>query len=227
MNEKVNLEPIDKAFVEDEGSHIFKVNYGRLNELRHEYPATALELDLLSEMRDRKTGKLNPDYDQTSSQDSIELDILEVVDLLESQGHSGSSYEYIVNLLGSILQGIPITPLTGNDYEWTKDEWSTDENLERNIRYSKVYRSGERAWRLDARYFSEDQGKTWFTSGKDSTASVTFPFDVHHAEVEFVMVEPESDIITKSVGVSADDSHIVHPEKVVEEEVSNDPEIQS
>ena len=46
--------------------------------------------------------------------------ILHMIHEFSKEGHSGFSANYAVNLLSKLLKYEPLTPLTGEDWEWTE-----------------------------------------------------------------------------------------------------------
>lgn len=114
------------------------------------------------------------------AQAHIEEDILAVIDLFENQGHSGMSASYTINILERLLRFKPLSPLTGEDDEW--DEPCTnvfDKTVyQQNKRCSSVFRTNNdnsTAYDMDAKVFSEDGGKT-FWSSYESRVPITFPY---------------------------------------------------
>lgn len=111
------------------------MNYDRLNALRTKFPKAALELGLVSGRVDPETGLMKPDHKPDDLQDLIEYDVLEVLDVIDKQGHSGFSHGYFTSLLIPLLKDMPITPLAGRDWEW-----GTRCDSDQNKRCSKVFR---------------------------------------------------------------------------------------
>ena len=166
------------------------MNYDRLYALKNKFPRAALELDLLSGKVSKDTGLIDPDYehdDMDEMQDMIELDILEILDVIYNQGHSGFSHGYLINCLIPLLKDRPITPLTGNDWEWNINVHGNDQNK----RCSKVFRRKDgTAYNIDGRAFSDNGGKTWFTN-KESFKDISFPCKSGDLETEYVIIDTE------------------------------------
>lgn len=156
----------------------------KLNELREKFPRAAFELDLLSGRVDRDTGELNPNFEPDELQDHMECNVLEILDVIAEQGHSGFSHGYLLNLLIPLLKGMPITPLTGK--EW---EWGTGTHNDHNWRCSKIFRREDgTAYNIDGRVFSDNGGASWYSS-IESRKDVTFPCSWKDLEPEFVIVD--------------------------------------
>lgn len=164
------------------------VDANRLEELRNKFPAWALELDLVSGRVSSETGLINPNHEPDNMQDAIELQVLEVLDLIYGQGHSGFSHGYFCNLLIPLLKSKPITPLTGRDWEWEINSFS--DGPMQNKRCSQVFKEGDRAYNIYGRAFSDDGGDTWYTS-RESRVDISFPCTTKDLETEYVIIEGE------------------------------------
>ena len=70
------------------------MNYDRLYALRNKFKQAALELGLVSGRIDPDTGSENPNYEPDDLQDLMECNVLEILDLIREQGHSGFSHVY-------------------------------------------------------------------------------------------------------------------------------------
>ena len=163
------------------------MNYDKLYALKKKFPRAALELDLLSGRVNKDTGLINPDYEHDEMQNMIELDILEILDIICNQSHSGFSHEYLVNCLIPLLKDRPITPLTGNDWEWDINVYGDDQNK----RCPKVFRRKDgTAYNINGRAFSDNGGKTWFTN-KESFKDISFPCKSEDLKAEYVILDTE------------------------------------
>lgn len=56
--------------------------------------------------------------DGDEMQDTINKNIIDIVELFASQGHSGFTAGYAMSILERLLRFKPLTPLTGEDDEW-------------------------------------------------------------------------------------------------------------
>jgi len=65
-------------------------------------------------------------------------DVLEVLKLISSQGHSGFSIGYFKNLLNKLIDFEPLSPLTGNDDEWIESPFPV--KFQMNARDGRVVR---------------------------------------------------------------------------------------
>lgn len=119
-------------------------------------------------------------------QEAICKHILELVKVFSDEGHSGSTAPYTVDLFKKLAMYEPITPLTGEDWEWTEiaREMSGSNNgtLYQNKRCSRVFRDDTGAYDIDGKVFYDwytnengDRHKSYYTS-RDSRVPVTFPY---------------------------------------------------
>lgn len=162
------------------------MNTEKLNELRKKYPGAALELDLVSGRVSAETGLENPDYKPDELQDYMELCVLQVLDVIDNQGHSGFSHGYMTSLLIPLLRGDPVTPLTGHDWEWMKGLGGGD--YYQNKRCFKVFKDGVDAvaYNTEGYAFSDNGGKSYYTNS-ESRKNVTFPCSWKDLETEYVV----------------------------------------
>ena len=155
-----------------------------LEELREKFPSAALELDLVSGRVSPETGENVKGFESDDMQDWIEKCVLDILDLIASQGHSIFSHGYLLSLLIPLLQGKPATPLTGNDWEWDNEY-----GLIQNKRCFSVFKDPDGlAYYTEGFAFSDDGGKTYWTS-RESRKTITFPCDNKQLETEYVILE--------------------------------------
>jgi len=143
----------------------------------------------------KELDRLNKDGDEM--QEHINNDILEIVQVFASQGHSKFSASYVLSILNRLLDWKPLTPLTGEEDEWNDvPEWDKGENIQQNKRCSAVFRKNfdnGTAYYLNGKVFSNDGGKTWFTN-KNSFVPVTFPYTVPEKPEYIILEEGEEDV---------------------------------
>lgn len=96
--------------------------------------------------------------------------ILEMVERFADAGHSGFSASYAVAVLEKLLRFEPLTPLTGEDEEWTE----VADGVFQNKRCSHVFKENGEAYDIDGKIFREPSGAC-FTSS-ESRVPVTFPY---------------------------------------------------
>ena len=158
-----------------------------LEELREKFPRAALELDLVSGRVNPETGEKIENFKSDGMQDWIEKCVLDILELIASQGHSGFSHGYLLTLLIPLLKDKPITPLTGNDWEWDNEY-----GLIQNKRCFSVFKDPDgSAYSTEGYAFSDDGGKTYWT-GVESRKTITFPCDNKQLETEYVILTESS-----------------------------------
>jgi len=115
------------------------------------------------------------DGEADEMQDMLEKHVLEIVQLFSNAGHSGFSASYTVNILEKLLRFEPITPLSGDDDEWTVLGYGGGDMMAQNRRCGHVFKRDDgTAYDSEAIIFREPSGSC-FTS-KDSRRDVTFPY---------------------------------------------------
>ena len=112
--------------------------------------------------------------------------ILGMVQLFSDEGHSGFSATYAINILKKVLMFKPLSPLTGEDDEWTNVSEISGTPHYQNKRLSSVFKDGKdgEAYDIDGKVFWEwykdkegNPFKSYYTS-RDSRVPVTFPYVV-------------------------------------------------
>lgn len=112
--------------------------------------------------------------DKDGMQEIINQNILDLVKLFSSQGHSGLSGRYVINALSRLLEYKPLNPLTGKDDEWG-EPYGPDET-QQNKRCSSVFRSKkELPHDIDAIAVSDNGGVSWFYCHL-FMKEITFPY---------------------------------------------------
>ena len=106
--------------------------------------------------------------------------VLELLEVFASHGHSGSSYGYAVSLFEKLAKFKLITPLTGEDSEWHE----CGEGTFQNIRLSSVFKDSEnKPYDIDGRvyweWYKNEEGevyKSHFSKGGDRFY-IEFPYE--------------------------------------------------
>lgn len=112
-------------------------------------------------------------------QESICQNMIDVIELIDGQGHSGFSIQYLINHLTTLLKQEPLTPLTGEADEWVQMQ----DDLYMNKRCHRVVKYGENEPSYDTEgvvYYEKTidsdgkESKTYFI--KKPTVPITFPY---------------------------------------------------
>ena len=99
--------------------------------------------------------------------------ILDLIELVASQNHSGFTAPYVINAFNRLARFKPLSPLTGVDDEW-KD---IGDGRFQNKRYSAVFKDKDgTAYNIEGKVFTDD-GEIWYTN-RDSRVDITFPYVV-------------------------------------------------
>lgn len=96
--------------------------------------------------------------------------ILKMIEVFADEGHSGMSASIAVGAFEKLARFEPLTPLTGEDSEWTE----VDSGKFQNRRCPHVFKDEGGAYDIEGRIFREPSG-ICFTS-RDSRVPVTFPY---------------------------------------------------
>jgi hypothetical protein len=96
--------------------------------------------------------------------------IMRLVEAFAAEEHSGMSASIAASAFARLAQWEPLTPLTGEESEWTE----VRDSLYQNKRCSHVFKEQEQAYNQQGRIFREPSG-ICFTS-RDSRVYITFPY---------------------------------------------------
>lgn len=125
--------------------------------------------------------------DEDDPQSWIYHHLKELLELFTSEGHSGTSAPYVVELFSKLALFKPLGPLSGKDSEWIE----VGENTFQNKRCSHVFKENGQAYDIQGRIFRHANG-TAFQS-YDSRVDVTFPYEPTTEFVDVPDAEPESE----------------------------------
>lgn len=131
-----------------------------------------------------------PEEEEEGPNKWIQENVLEIAEVFASQGHSGFSAAYCIDVLEKVLRQEPLGPLTGEDWEWNE----IGEGVWQNKRCSHVFKDtgqfGGQAYDLDGKIFREPSGLC-FTNAA-SRVPITFPYTPTR---EYVDVPSDSDVV--------------------------------
>lgn len=131
------------------------------------------------------------------------LNILQVLDVVSNQGHSGFSFGYFFSILKRVMNYKPITPILNIDGEWEK---SSFDNSFVHKRCSQIYKTFNEETKeyeyfdTDGRYFINPDSSCY--KSKESEIKITFPYSVPD-KPEYVKVDEEGNIIGKYYFIKA------------------------
>ena len=112
--------------------------------------------------------------------------ILHMIEEFAQEGHSGFSAAYAIGLLQKLLKYEPLSPLTGEAWEWIDVSQESGYTLYQNKRCGRVFkgRDGE-AWDIDGKIFFEwvsdpdtNDGEPYkvYFNNKESHTPIKFPY---------------------------------------------------
>lgn len=147
-------------------------------------------------------------------QDAINKNVLDIVELFASQGHGEISAGYVMSVLERLLRFKPLTPLTGEDDEWTEVSDKMGQGCFQNKRCSSVFKTTDEqgntieVYDIDAIAYSDNGGFTWFASSR-FRKNVTFPYEPP-THPEKIYIEYTEDV---PLGWSGDKYEIITDDK--------------
>jgi hypothetical protein len=138
------------------------------------------ELELIEQQPDAADISEKDMLDTARMQNLMTKDLMELIHVFASQGHSGFSAEYARSMLNRLLAWKPIMPLTGAEDEWEDSSFidATKDSPQHNKRYSAVFRENHdnaTAHNIEGKVFTDDGGKNWWTN-HNSWVNITFPY---------------------------------------------------
>jgi len=130
----------------------------------------------------------------------IQENVLELLEVLSNQGHSGSSIGYCLNIFNKLAKFEPITPITCTDNEWVEHNYSGSLTYQNN-RLSAVFKNDKdsKPYYLDAIVF-RDQNGSCFTGTVEDISSAQYirtPFTPKTFYIDVISNEVEKDDETK------------------------------
>lgn len=122
--------------------------------------------------------------------------VMTLIKTFNEQHHSGFSAMIVINLFDRLAKDKPLTPLTGEDWEWEKMSLGTDEDGDNqayiNIRCPFIIKDSDgMAYNTEGKIFSDD-GVVWYTN-KNSRIPITFPYSVPNEPVRVILGEDNAD----------------------------------
>lgn len=107
-------------------------------------------------------------------QQTMNENIIEIIKLLESQGHTGTTIKYLFNKVERLINFKPLTSIDDNPEEWRECFGRTTSFQHK--RCPSVFKDENGYVKdINGRVFSDDGGFSWFGS-RDSSVPVTFPY---------------------------------------------------
>ncbi len=102
---------------------------------------------------------------------SIHKDVMELIAIFSSQGHSGTSSHQVISLFSKLANYTPLLPLTGEESEWVQ----VGEDLYQNKRASHVFKNNKNeAWDIQGKIFTDQEGNSY--TNEFSGVRIQFPY---------------------------------------------------
>lgn len=96
--------------------------------------------------------------------------VMKMIEQFADEGHTGFSATLAVQAFSKLASYQPLTPLTGEDDEWTE----VGDGVFQNRRSPRVFKEGGQAYDIDGRVFRDPDGSCW--TSRESRVAVTFPY---------------------------------------------------
>lgn len=132
------------------------------------------------------------DEEALKMQQLVTKDVLQIIQTFVEQRHTGFSANYMLNILERLLRYKPLSAIEDRPEDWEDCSKFGMADLQHKRCSSVFKRPDGTAYWVEGKIFSEDGGKSWYTS-KDSHVDITFPFNVP-LNSENVYVEPENNV---------------------------------
>lgn len=115
-------------------------------------------------------------------QEMICMHVMKLLEVFADEGHSGTSAPYAIDLFSKLAKFEPLTPLTGEDWEWNDVSEMCQEPTWQNKRASNVFKNENEAydvtgivWYTSTLDSNGKEQKSYFTN-LESRTPVTFPY---------------------------------------------------
>lgn len=104
--------------------------------------------------------------------------ILQLIDVFSSHGHSGFSASYALGLFMRVADFKPLGPLTGKDCEWYDVAEQSGYPLSQNKRCGEVFKCKEETYTINGYVFTDKGEASGYTTMPASKLVITFPHTI-------------------------------------------------
>jgi len=119
--------------------------------------------------------------------------VLELLEVFSSQGHSGTSAPYCINMFSKLANYKPLSPITCVDSEWIDQ----GNDVFQNNRCSAVFKKGKdgKPYYLDAIVWRTQGGSTWSGTAEEITSRqyIRLPFTPKTFYIDVIEEEVSKD----------------------------------
>jgi hypothetical protein len=96
--------------------------------------------------------------------------VLKLIKMFSDEGHSGASAGLSLSIFEKVARFQPLTPLTGEDSEWTE----VGDGVYQNNRCFTVFKDAKHTYDINGKVFRTPNGSCY--TSRDSRVAVTFPY---------------------------------------------------
>lgn len=154
------------AFKRDLCQRIMALDLENSNLLSH----AQRELKILEQQVDKRDSP-----GALSMQEQMSTNLLELLAVFASHGHSGFSAKYATWAITKLFDFEPLAPLLGSADEWHEiDAYSEEGPCYQNKRHSSVFKDRDRAYQSGAIAFEEPNGQRYTNAAGRQT--IVFPY---------------------------------------------------
>ena len=131
------------------------------------------------------------DSESLKTQKAVNDDILDIIKLFSSQGHSGFSANYSMNILKRLLDYKPLSAIEDREEDWIELYYSPDIAYQ-NKRCPSIFKDADgKVYNTEAKVFSDDNGHTWYNC-KESREYINLPYEVP-SKPEYVVIDNQQE----------------------------------
>ena len=131
------------------------------------------------------------DSESLHMQKVVNNEILDVVKAFSSQGHTGFSAQYCLNILKRLLNYKPLSAITDAEDEWEALDYGEDVAFQCK-RCPQIFKDGSgRVYDVEGKVFSDNNGHSWYTNA-ESRVYVTLPYDVPE-KPEYLIIDNQEE----------------------------------
>ena len=150
--------------------------------------------DKETDEKKRESMRANRDYGNT-----VHECVISLIKLMFEQGHSELSAGFSLAEFSRLAKFKPLTPLTGEDDEWTDVYEKNGKIIQQNKRCFSIFREkgdNSTAENSEGVAFSDDEGKSWYTNSH-SRVKVSFPYTVPDEIERKIITKEEKEAMDK------------------------------
>lgn len=165
-------------------------------------------------------GYIPPNEEQEDGPNKwIQENVLELLEVLSKQGHSGTSIHFLVNYFSKLALFEPLSPIMCTDDEWTKLDYMCESPFQ-NKRLSSVFKDGVngKPYYLNAIVWREENGSCFTGLVEDihSGQYIKIPFTPKTFYIDVLSWEVDNETNEPKEGTGWWEHKIKNPEQLEE-----------